>query len=107
MHHQLARGPSLCREKYSFWEQRKSKLYECEVKWRKDHMGSACTSSMFVPKNNKGVLTAISTDAARGISRRIHLLAYCSFGPGSFKLHREIYAMSAVRVKADDPPRGQ
>ena len=73
MHHQLARVVPLPRE-VLLWEQRKSQLYECGVKWRKDHMVGVHFVDVRSQKTTRRA-HGISADAARGISRRIHLLA--------------------------------
>ncbi len=105
MHHQLLLVSVPLPREVLLWEQRKSKLYECGVKWRKDHM----VGVHFVDVRSRKTTRACSRHFGRCSARHIAadpLAGVCSFGR-SFKLHREIYAMSAVRVKADAPPRGQ
>ena len=54
------------------WEQGTGKLYECGVKWRKDHMVGVHFTDVGSRLKNPWRVPSISTGAEHSVSHRVH-----------------------------------
>ena len=54
------------------WEQRTGKLYECEMRWRKDHMVGVHFVDVRARSKSRWRAPSISAGEPPSISRRIH-----------------------------------